>query len=107
LNIIVENDVRSRNKAHEFCYRYLRERYPHLHNKYVEEAYKRALLMYRSYRKLLGKWMKHKCGKPPSPPSIDVNRVVDLHIDTFRVRRRMTSRSSGYLLVVSTLGLLC
>ncbi|MEM4914073.1 MAG: hypothetical protein QW579_07730, partial [Desulfurococcaceae archaeon] len=64
---------------------YLRERYPHLHNKYVEEAYKRALAVYRSYRKLLGKWMKHKRGNPPSPPSVDANRVVDLHIDTFRI----------------------
>ncbi|MEM1696709.1 MAG: transposase [Desulfurococcaceae archaeon] len=85
LNIVVENDVRSRKKAHELCYRYLRERYPHLHNKYVEEAYKRALSMYRSYRRLLRKWMKHKRGNPPSPPSVDVNRVVDLHIDTFRI----------------------
>ncbi|MEM4786771.1 MAG: hypothetical protein QXV28_02155, partial [Ignisphaera sp.] len=57
LNIVVKNNVRSRKKAHELCYRYLRERYPHLHNKYVEEAYKRALVVYRSYRKLLGKWM--------------------------------------------------
>ncbi|MEM3988669.1 MAG: hypothetical protein QXZ22_08770, partial [Sulfolobales archaeon] len=56
LNIVVKNDVRCRRKAHELCYRYLRERYPHLHNKYVEEAYKRALAVYRSYRKLLGKW---------------------------------------------------
>jgi len=85
LNIVVENDVRSKRKAHELCYRYLRERYPHLHNKYVEEAYKRALSMYRSYRRLLRKWMKHKRGNPPSPPSVDVNRVVDLHIDTFRI----------------------
>ncbi|MEM1938543.1 MAG: transposase [Acidilobaceae archaeon] len=85
LNIIVKNDVRSKKKAHELCYRYLRDKYPHLHNKYVEEAYKRALSMYRSYRKLLGKWMKHKYGKPPSPPSIEANRVVNLHIDTFRV----------------------
>ncbi|MEM4959849.1 MAG: transposase [Nanopusillaceae archaeon] len=85
MNIVVENDVRSRRKAHELCYRYLRERYPHLHNKYVEEAYKRALSMYRSYRRLLGKWVKHKRGNPPSPPSIDANRVVDLHIDTFRI----------------------
>ena len=85
LNIVVKNDVRSRKKAHELCYRYLRERYPHLHNKYVEEAYKRALSMYRSYRRLLGKWMKHKRGNPPSPPSVDANRVVDLHIDTFRI----------------------
>ncbi|MEM4913633.1 MAG: transposase [Desulfurococcaceae archaeon] len=85
LNIIVKNDVKSRRKAHELCYRYLRERYHHLHNKYVEEAYKRALAVYRSYRKLLGKWMKHKRGNPPSPPSVDANRVVDLHIDTFRI----------------------
>ncbi|MEM4452647.1 MAG: transposase, partial [Thermosphaera sp.] len=51
----------------------------------VEEAYKRALAVYRSYRKLLGRWMKHKRGNPPSPPSVDANRVVDLHIDTFRI----------------------
>ncbi|MEM4482127.1 MAG: transposase, partial [Desulfurococcaceae archaeon] len=87
LNIVVKNDVRSRKKAHEFCYRYLRERYPHLHNKYVEEAYKRALSVYRSYRRLLRKWMKHKRGNPPSPPSVNVNRVVDLHIDTFRIEK--------------------
>jgi len=85
LNIVVKNDVKSKKRAHELCYRYLRERYPHLHNKYVEEAYKRALAVYRSYRKLLGKWMKHKRGNPPSPPSVDANRVVDLHIDTFRI----------------------
>ncbi|MEM0025683.1 MAG: transposase, partial [Zestosphaera sp.] len=36
-------------------------------------------------RRLLRKWMKHKRGNPPSPPSVDVNRVVDLHIDTFRI----------------------
>ena len=88
LNVIVKNDVKSKKRAHELCYKYLRERYLHLHNKYVEEAYKRALSMYRSYRKLLGKWMKHKYGKPPSPPSIEVNRVVDLHIDTFRIEEK-------------------
>ncbi|MEM4923231.1 MAG: transposase [Ignisphaera sp.] len=85
LNIVVKNNVRSRKKAHELCYRYLRERYPHLHNKYVEEAYKRALVVYRSYRKLLGKWMR---GNSPSPPSVDANRVVDLHIDTFRIEEK-------------------
>ncbi|MEM4682823.1 MAG: hypothetical protein QXR37_05695, partial [Ignisphaera sp.] len=40
LNIVVKNDVKSKKRAHELCYRYLRERYHHLHNKYVEEAYK-------------------------------------------------------------------
>ena len=88
LDIVVRSDVRSRRRAHELCYKRLRERYPHLHNTYVEEAYKRTLSMYRSYRRLLGKWMKHKYGKPPSPPSLEANRVVDLHIDTLRVEER-------------------
>ena len=55
LDIIVENDVRSRKRAHELCYRVLRMEYPYLHNKFVQEAYKRALAMYSSYRKLLNK----------------------------------------------------
>ncbi|HIQ13889.1 MAG TPA: hypothetical protein EYH44_05860, partial [Thermoprotei archaeon] len=42
LHIIIENDIRSRKRAHELCYRLLRRKYPHLHNKYVQEAYKRA-----------------------------------------------------------------
>ena len=41
--------------------------------------------MYRSYRRLLRKWMKHKYGKPPS---LEANRVVELHIDTLRVEER-------------------
>jgi len=90
--IIMENDVRSRKRAHELCYRPLREKYPSLHNKFVQEAYKKALSMYRSYRKLLGKWrrlperLKRRIS-PPSPPSIEDNRVIDLHIDTFRLKR--------------------
>ncbi|MEM1838902.1 MAG: transposase [Candidatus Bathyarchaeia archaeon] len=88
LDVVVGSDVRSKKRAHELCYKRLREKYPHLHNKYVEEAYKRALLMYRSYRRLLGKWMKHKRGKPPSPPSLEANRVVDLHIDTLRIEEK-------------------
>ncbi|MEM2173358.1 MAG: hypothetical protein QXU09_03030 [Thermoproteota archaeon] len=43
LDIVVRSDVRSRRRAHELCYKRLREKYPHLHNKYVEEAYKRSL----------------------------------------------------------------
>ena len=93
LEIIVRNDVRSRKKAHELCYRVLRERYPHLHNKFVQEAYKRALAMYRSYRKLLNKWKrlpekKKKRISPPSLPTIESNRVIELHVDTYRLERR-------------------
>jgi len=93
LEIVVNNDVRSRKKAHELCYRVLREKYPHLHNKFVQEAYKRALAMYRSYRKLLNKWKKlserkRKKISPPSPPSLEKNRVIELHVDTYRLKRR-------------------
>jgi len=101
LNIIIENDVRSRKKAHELCYRFLRERYPYLHNKFVQEAYKRALAMYRSYRKLLNKWKrlpekKKKRISPPSLPRIEDNRVIELHIDTYKLKRK-------YGLLVSTI----
>ena len=58
LDIIIKNDVHSRKKAHELCYDFLRERYLYLHNKFVQEAYKRALAMYRSYRKLSNKWKR-------------------------------------------------
>ncbi len=93
LDIIVENDVRSRRKAHELCYRLLRDKYPHLHNKFVQEAYKRALAMYRSYRKLLNKWKRlpekrRKETSPPSPPKVEENRVVELHIDTYKLERK-------------------
>ncbi len=93
LSIIIENDVRSRRKAHELCYRLLREKYPHLHNKFVQEAYKRALAMYRSYRKLLNKWKrlpekKKKKVSQPSPPSVEDNKVVELHIDTYRLKKK-------------------
>lgn len=92
LDIIIKNDVRSRKNAHKLCYSVLREKYPHLHNKFVQEAYKRALAMYRSYRKLLNKWkklppIKKRRISPPSPPSIRNNRVIDLHIDTYRIER--------------------
>ena len=93
LGIIIKNDVRSRKKAHELCYSFLRERYPHLHNKFVQEAYKRALAMYRSYRKLLNKWKrlpekKKKMISPPSPPTIEGNRIIELHVDTYKLERR-------------------
>ncbi|RLE86874.1 MAG: hypothetical protein DRN04_18930, partial [Thermoprotei archaeon] len=93
LDIIIKNDVRSRKKAHELCYRVLREKYPHLHNKFVQEAYKRALAMYRSYRKLLNKWKRLPKKKknrfsPPSPPTVEDNRVIELHIDTYKLERR-------------------
>jgi len=93
LIIVIKNDVRSRKKAHELCYSFLRERYPHLHNKFVQEAYKRALAMYRSYRKLLNKWKrlpekKKKRLSPPSPPKVEDNRVIELHVDTYKLKRR-------------------
>ena len=93
LGTIIKNDVRSRKKTHELCYSFLRERYPHLHNKFVQEAYKRALVMYRSYRKLLNKWKrlsekKKKRVSPPSPPTVEDNRVIELHVDTYKLERR-------------------
>ncbi|RLE65155.1 MAG: hypothetical protein DRJ47_05995 [Thermoprotei archaeon] len=93
LGIIIKNDVRSRKKAHELCYKVLRERYPHLHNKFVQEAYKRALAMYRSYRKLLNKWKrlpekKKRKISPPSLPTVEDNKVIELHADTYRLERR-------------------
>lgn len=93
LDIIIKNDVRSRKKAHELCYRVLREKYPHLHNKFVQEAYKRALAMYRSYRKLLNKWKRlpkreRRRVSPPSLPKVEDNRVIELHVDTYRLDRR-------------------
>ena len=92
LEIIMENNVCSRKRAHELCYKPLRERYPFFHNKFAQEAYKRALSMYRSYRKLLSKWNRlpeklKRRASPPSPPSVEENRVIDLHIDTFRLKR--------------------
>ena len=93
LDIIIKNDVRSRKRAHELCYRELRDKYPHLHNKFVQEAYKRALAMYRSYRKLLNKWKrlpekKRKKISPPTLPIVEDNRVIELHIDTYKLDRR-------------------
>jgi len=92
LGTIIKNDVRSRKKTHELCYSFLRERYPHLHNKFVQEAYKRALVMYRSYRKLLNKWTTIRKEKEesitPSPPTVEDNRVIELHVDTYKLERR-------------------
>ena len=102
LDIIVRNDVRSRRRAHELCYGFLREKYPHLHNKFVQEAYKRALAAYRSYRKLLNKWKKLPEGKrrivkPPSLPKVENNKVVELHVDTYK----LTRESGALVLIVS------
>ncbi len=92
LDIIIKNDVRSKKKAHKLCYHVLREKYPHLHNKFVQEAYKRALVTYRSYRKLLNKWKrlpeKRRKISPPSLPNVEDNRVIELHIDTYRLERK-------------------
>jgi len=92
LDIIIRNDVRSKKNAHEVCYRMLREKYPYLHNKFVEEAYKRALAMYRSYRKLLNKWKKiskkRKDILPPTLPKIEKNRIVELHVDIYKLEKK-------------------
>jgi len=106
LDSIIRNDVRSRKKAHELCYSILRERHPHLHNKFAQEAYKRALAMYRAYRKLLNKWKrlpeeKRKRVPPPSLPRVEENRVIELHVDTYKLERKhgflvlTISRGSG------------
>jgi len=104
LDIIMKNDVRSRKKAHEICYRILREKHPHLHNKFVQEAYKRALAMYRSYRKLLSKWKrlpkeKRKRISPPSPPRVEDNRIIELHVDTYGLERK-----HGFLMLTISKG---
>ncbi|MEM4771266.1 MAG: hypothetical protein QXL49_06785, partial [Acidilobaceae archaeon] len=78
-DIIAGSYVGSMRRSHKLRYKHLREMYPHLHNKYIEEAYKRALSIYRSYRRLLSRWVKYKYGKPPSPPSLELNRVIKLH----------------------------
>jgi len=91
IDIIIENDARSRKRAHELCYAFLREKHPHLHNKFAQEAYKRALAMYRSYRKLLSKWKRLPSKKrisPPSKPRVEDNRVLELHIDTYKLKRK-------------------
>ena len=104
MDIIMKNDVRSRKKAHELCYRILREKHPHLHNKFVQEAYKRALAMYRSYRKLLSKWKrlpkeKRKRISPPSPPRVEDNRIIELHVDTYGLERK-----HGFLMLTISKG---
>jgi len=87
LQIIMASDARSRKRTHDLCYRVLREKYPHIHNKFVEEAYKRALAMYKSYRRLLRRWERGKLRGKPSQPTVNELRVVDLHIDTFRIEQ--------------------
>jgi len=104
LDIIIKSDARSRKKAHKACYQLLREKYPHLHNKFVQEAYKRALAMYRSYRKLQNKWKRlpesrRKKISPPSPPRIDENRVLELHIDTYKLEKK-----NGFLVLTVSKG---
>jgi len=109
LDTIVRNDARSRKKAHELCYMYLRERHPQLHNKFAQEAYKRALAMYRSYRRLLNRWKqlpeeKRERVSPPSLPEVKGNKVVELHVDTYKLERKhgfltlTVSRGSGVYL---------
>ena len=49
--------------------------------------------MYRSYRELLNKWKrlpkkKRKRISPPSLPKVEDNRVIELHVDTYKLDRR-------------------
>ena len=83
--IIVAEDIRGRKKAHDRIYPLFRERWPDIHNKFIQEAYKRALAMYNSYRQRLKKWRRGKLKHKPSPPKPKANNVLDLHIDTFRI----------------------
>ncbi len=83
--IVVLEDIRSRKKAHKRIYPILRERWPEIHNKFAQEAYKRALAMYRSYRQRLKKYKAGKLKHKPSPPDPKAKNVLDIHIDTFRI----------------------
>ncbi len=87
LKIVIENDVRTRKQAHEACYEVLRRKYPKLHNKFTQEAYKRALAMYKSYLKLKKRYERRLLKFEPSLPEISESNVVDLHIDTFKLVR--------------------
>jgi len=87
LKIVIENDIRTRKQAHKMCYEVLRRNYPNLHNKFVQEAYKKALAMYKSYLKLKKRYEKGLLKFEPSLPKIDENNVVDLHVDTFKLVR--------------------
>jgi len=85
LEMIIENDVRTRKQAHDLCYNVLRQKYPKLHNKFVQEAYKRALSMYKSYLKLRKRYKRGLLKSEPSLPKVNENGVIDLHIDTFKL----------------------
>ncbi len=87
LKMIIENDIRTRKQAHETCYKMLRRKHPKLHNKFIQEAYKRALAMYKSYLKLKKRYEKGLLKFEPSLPKINENNVVDLHIDNFKLVR--------------------
>jgi len=85
LKLIVDNDIRTIKQAHETCYEVLRRKYHNIHNKFVQEAYKRALAMYKSYLKLKKRYEKGLLRSEPSLPKVNENDVIDLHIDTFKL----------------------
>ena len=58
VDVVFSKDIHSVKKAHEELYQPLRKMFSELHNKYAEEAYKKALAMYKSYRKLMKKFEK-------------------------------------------------
>ncbi|QOJ78907.1 IS200/IS605 family element transposase accessory protein TnpB [Infirmifilum lucidum] len=96
--LVVELDIRSVKRAHEALYKLLREMHRELHNKYAEEAYRRALANYRSYLKLKRKWEKRlrRLGfEEPRPPSAEGNKVIDLHISAFRLSPPLLEVSYG------------
>ncbi|HWQ17285.1 MAG TPA: transposase [Sulfolobales archaeon] len=83
--IVNANDVKSLKRAHKLCYEPLRREFQDLHNKYVQEAYKRALQNYKSYIKKLKEWRKDPSKRKPSPPNPKKNNIIDLHIDVFKI----------------------
>ncbi|MHA1832851.1 MAG: hypothetical protein ACTSV7_02565, partial [Candidatus Baldrarchaeia archaeon] len=82
LSMVIGKNLRSRKRVHEEIYPILREKCSDLHNKFVQEAYKKALSMYKSYLKLKRKKRK------VSLPEVKKDNVLDLHIDTFRIIKK-------------------
>ena len=87
LEIVIGNDVRTRKQAHDLCYDVLRRKYPKLNNKFVQEAYKRALSTYKSYLKLRKRYERGLLKFEPSLPKVNKNDVIDLHVETFKLIR--------------------
>ncbi len=87
VDVVFSKDIRSVKRAHEELYQPLRKMFSELHNKYAEEAYKKALSMYKSYRKLMKKFERGLLKSSPSKPEPEAD-IVDLHISAFRIEVR-------------------